>query len=106
MLLVFPEGTRSPDGQIGPFKSGFCALARRSNITLLPVGIDGAYKAWPRSSMLPRMGTVHIHIGSPMSAADIAALESDEALIDEVVRRIDIGRVAASQAIARATRNR
>ena len=105
MLLVFPEGTRCKDGEVAPFKPGFCALARRSKITLLPVSIDGAYTAWPRTSLIPRFGTVHIHIGSPMSPAEVAALKTDEALMAEVERRIRQGHTKARQSVARATVN-
>ena len=53
-VLIFPEGSRTLDGQIAPMQPGFCRLARRSGSTILPVGIDGAYQAWPRTRLLPR----------------------------------------------------
>lgn len=102
MLLVFPEGTRSPDGTVKTFKPGFCSLARRSNITLLPVGIDGAFDAWPRSSPVPHFGTVHIHVGNPMTSEEIKNLETDDQLVVEVERRIRELRELAQDSVAHA----
>ena len=53
-MLIFPEGTRTHDGEVAPLKPGFIAVARRSRVPLVPVGLDGAYQAWPRTSRLPR----------------------------------------------------
>ena len=46
VLLVFPEGTRTSDGSLQTFHPGFCALARRSSATIVPVSIDGAFTAY------------------------------------------------------------
>ena len=50
VVLIFPEGTRTTDGELAQLKPGFCALTRRTKAALLPVAIDGAYQAWPRNS--------------------------------------------------------
>ena len=55
-LLVFPEGTRTNDGRLQPLLPGFCALARRSGATIVPVAINGAFAAMPRGSHFPRPG--------------------------------------------------
>ena len=47
MLLVFPEGTRTPDGEIKRFKPGFTTLAVRSKAAILPVAIEGAIAPGP-----------------------------------------------------------
>jgi 1-acyl-sn-glycerol-3-phosphate acyltransferase len=95
MVLIFPEGTRSEDGEIQPLKPGFVALARRSRTPLLPVAVDGAYEAWPRKALLPRPATIHVCFGEPMSVDHIHSL-TDEELIAEVEARI-----RACQALAR-----
>jgi 1-acyl-sn-glycerol-3-phosphate acyltransferase len=87
-VLIFPEGTRTPDGEISPLKPGFAAMARRGRVPLLPMALDGAYDAWPRTALLPRSSTIHLVIGDPMSPAEIESL-SDEALIAELQSRID-----------------
>lgn len=53
-VLLFPEGTRSPDGAMQTFKPGFMLLARRTRASVIPTGIAGCYEAWPRSRAFPR----------------------------------------------------
>lgn len=72
-LLIFPEGTRSPDGQIGEFKSTFAALALELQVPVIPVAIQGAFQALPRSKRLPRFFTrVTVRFLPPMPDADRA----------------------------------
>lgn len=47
-LMAFPEGTRTPDGEIKEFKGGVARLAKRSGATIHPAAIEGAYRCWPR----------------------------------------------------------
>ncbi|MDG2381025.1 MAG: lysophospholipid acyltransferase family protein [Pirellulaceae bacterium] len=78
MVLIFPEGTRTLSGQIGPLKPGFCSLARRGTVALLPVAIAGAFEAWPRGQRLPGRSQIHIQFGSPISPEEIAKLSDDQ----------------------------
>jgi 1-acyl-sn-glycerol-3-phosphate acyltransferase len=87
MVLIFPEGTRTRDGQLQSLKPGFCAIARRSQVPLVPVALDGAYDAWPRTSPLPRGGRLAVVIGKPICAAEIVQL-SDEQLVAELAKRM------------------
>jgi 1-acyl-sn-glycerol-3-phosphate acyltransferase len=87
MVLIFPEGTRTADGRVGPLEPGFCALARRGAVTVLPVGIDGAFDAWPRSTLFPRPSVIHIHIGEPLTPEFIRQTANDS-LINELELRI------------------
>jgi 1-acyl-sn-glycerol-3-phosphate acyltransferase len=87
LVLIFPEGTRTRDGEVGTLKPGFCALARRAGVPLLPVGIDGAFDSWPRSQLLPAPAVIHIQFGEPLAPEDIAKLD-DRALVAEMDRRI------------------
>ncbi|MBS0207834.1 MAG: 1-acyl-sn-glycerol-3-phosphate acyltransferase [Planctomycetes bacterium] len=86
-VAIFPEGTRTPDGDLQKIKPGFCALARRARAPLVPVAIDGAYQAWPRKQKLPRRATVHIVFGPPIAPEQAQALD-DAALVAEVQQRI------------------
>ena len=56
-LLIFPEGTRSPDGKIGDFKPTFAALALECGVPVVPVVISGAIRALPRGRRFPRLFT-------------------------------------------------
>ncbi len=83
MVLIFPEGTRSPDGSLRPLKPGFCVLARRAKVPLVPVVIVGAHRAWPRSQRWPRPAKIWIQFGPPILPAELDSL-SDAALIERL----------------------
>lgn len=87
MVLIFPEGTRTRDGEVAPLKPGFSALAKRSKVWLAPVAIEGAYDAWPRRHLLPRVSTIHIQFGEPIDG-ETAARYDERELVAEVERRI------------------
>jgi 1-acyl-sn-glycerol-3-phosphate acyltransferase len=86
-LLVFPEGTRSPDGQVGPLQPGICLLARRSQALVIPMALDGAFEAWPRSALGPKLARIHACIGTPLTPAEIAQWD-DSQLLSELESRI------------------
>ncbi len=87
IVLLFPEGTRTLDGEVHAVKPGFCAVARRSGVPILPVALDGAWHAWPRHRKLPRPAVIHVQFGDPIGPDQIQAM-SDEQLVAEVERRI------------------
>lgn len=87
MVLLFPEGTRTPNGEVQSMKPGFCAIARRAAVPLVPVALDGAYDAWPRQRAFPRRAAIHVQFGTPITPQEIA-LWTDEQLVAEVERRI------------------
>jgi len=87
MVVVFPEGTRTPDGAIHPFRPGFTTLAVRGKAAILPVAIEGAYAAWPRRRRLPGLGPTHVHYGPPI-LPDLVAKLDERALLREVERRV------------------
>lgn len=53
-LIIFPEGTRTVNGQLGEFKKTFAILSKELNIPIVPVSIKGAYEALPKGSFFPR----------------------------------------------------
>jgi 1-acyl-sn-glycerol-3-phosphate acyltransferase len=87
MVLLFPEGTRTPDGEVHAIKPGFCAIARRAGVPLVPVALDGAFDAWPRQRRFPRRSVIHVCWGEPIGPMEIEKL-SDNELVAEVERRI------------------
>lgn len=86
-VLIFPEGTRSRDGEVQRLLPGFVALARRGKVPLLPVAVDGAYHSWPRGSKFPRRATVQVEFGEPIPPEELDKY-TDEELRAEVERRI------------------
>ena len=87
MVVIFPEGTRTQDGQVGPFRPGFSALAVRTRSAILPMAMEGAFHAWPRRHKLPRPGVIHVHYGLPI-LPDQFGQYSEEELVREVERRV------------------
>lgn len=68
-ILVFPEGTRSRDGQIGTPKPGAAALALKAGIPLVPIAMSGGHEAMPVGAAFPKVGSeVFLFIGKPMHA--------------------------------------
>lgn len=54
-VVLFPEGERTPHGQMLPLKPGVALLVRRGQVPVLPVGIAGAYDIWPRHAPFPKL---------------------------------------------------
>jgi len=53
-LIIFPEGTRTANGNLGDFKKTFAILASELKVPIVPVSISGAYEALPRGSFFPK----------------------------------------------------
>ena len=65
-VFVFPEGTRSQDGELGPFKKGAFHMALQLGLPIVPLTVDGAQRLMPKTSRLPRTGTVQVRISPPI----------------------------------------
>lgn len=87
LITVFPEGTRTPDGAIGPMRSGVVLLARKARVPLVPTLILGAFDAWPRRQLLPSPSPVLVAHAEPLTPEQIDAMEP-EACMDAVRARI------------------
>ena len=66
-LLAFPEGTRSPDAHLLPFKEGTAMLALRSQTPILPIAVVGTEKVMVAKSLEIRSGAVELRLGKPIS---------------------------------------
>ena len=80
ILLVFPEGTRTGDGSIGPMKS-VGVIAERAAVPIVPVLIQGAYEVWPKGRVIPHLGVISLVFGKPLSPENTTA----DAIRDAVV---------------------
>jgi 1-acyl-sn-glycerol-3-phosphate acyltransferase len=81
IIVVFPEGTRSPDGVIGEAFPGAAMLAARPDAWIVPVGVADTDLLIPRGSRLPRFGTpVTIRFGEPFQLTLDASLQRRESL--------------------------
>ena len=88
MVLIFPEGTRTHDGSLQPFKPGLCVLARKAKVPLVPLAIAGAFDVWPKGAKLPRPARVCLAAGEPITTEQIASMDDDQLveLVDERIR--------------------
>ncbi len=73
-MLVFPEGTRSPDGDIHEFKPLVGQLALHHNIDILPVYLGGTRQAMPKGARLPTSRNITARIGPPLCMSDLRRL--------------------------------
>lgn len=67
--IVFPEGTRSVDGNIQPARAGLGLIIAKTLAPVVPVRIIGSYEAWPKGAKLPRNTKVRVVIGKPIRFA-------------------------------------
>ncbi len=80
-IAIFPEGTRSRDGRLGPFKPGAAQLAKRLGLPIVPVALNGLYQVWPAERTLPRPAPCELVIGAPLPTD---AHESEAALTERL----------------------
>ena len=67
-LVIFPEGSRSENGALGRFKSGFIRVAEKTGAAILPVAITGSHRIVPKGSVLMNPAQVTINVGNPIDA--------------------------------------
>ncbi|MEM9696971.1 MAG: 1-acyl-sn-glycerol-3-phosphate acyltransferase, partial [Myxococcota bacterium] len=73
-VLMFPEGTRSQDGQVHEFKATLGHLALSTDTDILPVYLRGTYESWPKGRRIPTRRDISAHIGPPLRIADLTRL--------------------------------
>lgn len=80
-VLIYPEGTRSEDGRLQPFRRGFMLLQRKSGADVVPMAIAGSIDVWPKGKSLPGLtGRVQVKVGAPILASELAAMGADAGL--------------------------
>lgn len=75
-ILIFPEATRTPDGEIHEFLPGVGYMAATMELPVIPVKIEGLYNVLPRGKMIPRSGNVNVTFGKPFIVKDISYREA------------------------------
>ena len=72
VLILFPEGTRTRDGVMGPFRSGVGALVAGTPVPVVPCFLAGAWAAWPPGQKMPRPGPMRLVIGAALRFEEVA----------------------------------
>ena len=103
-VLIFPEGARTCDGKLQPFRDGARLIIRRAKCPVVPIAIEGAFETWPRTRKLPRLFGCRLAIeyGEPISAERARADDGNELL----ERTIDTMRLALRDQMRRETKGK
>ncbi len=96
ILLVFPEGERSFDGQLTEFKKGAAILSVELDAPIVPVGIRGTFEAWPRSGNL-KAHPVSIAIGRPLDPGQFSDAPDPYGKLNDALKEA-VGRLVDSDA--------
>lgn len=82
MMLVFPEGSRTHDGNMQEFQRGVAVLLKRAHCQVVPVGIAGAFDAWPRTRRFPKLFARRIAVcyGQPIASDELMSKGTDQAI--------------------------
>jgi cytidylate kinase len=98
VLLIFPEGTRSSNGELQEAKDGLAMLALRTGAAIVPVGINGSDRVWPKGRKIPLpipRRTVTVHVGTPFHASDVVPAGADRKAAKAIATTAIMGRIAA-----------
>ena len=94
-MLIFPEGTRSHDGAPGEPKPGAAMIALQAGVPVVPVHIEGTFRALPRGARFPRPARVTVTVGEPFDPGTVADSAPDRRTRYEVLGRNMMERIAA-----------
>ena len=93
-VLIFPEGTRSEDGRLQPFKRGGFHLALKSGCEIVPLGIIKSRDIVPKGSLNIKKGMIGMNIGKPIPVKDYSKRERDQLIThvrEEMIRLMGSG---------------
>ncbi len=91
VLGIFPEGTRSADGEIHKAFTGVARFSLENRVSVVPVGIKGTYEILPRYKKIPKFKKiVEIKIGNPISFNDYYKTKDNEEVLINITREIMI----------------
>jgi 1-acyl-sn-glycerol-3-phosphate acyltransferase len=94
VVLVFPEGTRSPDGEVARFKKGGFMLALQAGVPIIPIGIAGTRQLLSPGDCSVRFGQAAVSVGEPILTAGLDTSDR-QAIMDQVRAAISVEREAA-----------
>ncbi len=89
-FLIYPEGTRSPDGRLQEFKKGTAVMAINSGAPVVPVACSGAHRIMEKRKLSIHPGTILVEFLEPIDSTKYS-LEEKEALVQEIHDRLGAG---------------
>ena len=96
VLVVFPEGTRSPTAELQQPKDGLALLALRTGATIVPIGISNTDRIWPKGRKIPHPGGhATMRVGEPFKVADLLPPELDRKSAKRLATSLIMRRIAA-----------
>lgn len=87
-MVWFPEGSRSADGELQPFRSGIGLLLKRFAVPVVPVYIHGAHEAMPLGRKWPRLRRIRVTIGAPLDPRELARQGEGENDAERITRAL------------------
>ena len=91
-VVIFPEGTRSPDGSLQPAAAGIGFIIGKGEVPVIPVRIFGAHECWPRDSTWPHPGRITVVAGPPVDFSslpeDLTGRDRYQACADRVMQAL------------------
>lgn len=97
-VTVYPEGTRTLDGQLHRGKRGVGMLLHQAKVPVIPAYLKGTYQAWPKGQALPKPARVTFHIGERVPLDDLMAAPADKKVQQAVSDRV-MDAIAAIRAL-------
>jgi 1-acyl-sn-glycerol-3-phosphate acyltransferase len=96
VLMVFPEGTRSPTGELQTPKDGLAMLALRTDATIVPIGVSNTDRVWPKGRKIPRLGGhATMRVGEPFKISDVLPPEINRKAAKSLATTLIMRRIAA-----------
>lgn len=89
--VIFPEGTRSLNGEVGRFKRGAFQIALDLGLPVIPLSLDGCYEVLPKGKPFVYRAPVHMHIGEPI---DLKQFSNPNEAIEAVRNAVIDGRIS------------
>jgi len=89
--VIFPEGTRSLNGEVGKFKRGAFQIAWDLGLPIIPLSLDGCYEVLPKGKPFVYRAPVHMHIGEPI---DLKQFSNPNEAIEAVRNAVIAGRIS------------
>ena len=99
-VCLFPEGTRSPDGELQNAKGGVGFLLAKAAVPVVPAYIDGTYKAFPKGAKWFRRSKIRIFYGEPVTVEEIEQVGEGKSSYD-LIGKLVMDRIRSLKMLAR-----